>query len=80
VVGYELEQFTFVLRPFVYVNGTMYNANTLVSPPAPLVHLFQVFGVNDAGQILAVGGTTRDGDWHTFILNPTGAEKRSAFP
>jgi hypothetical protein len=49
----------------------MYNANTLVSPPAPLVHLFQVFGVNDAGQILAIGGTSLDDpDWHTFILKP----------
>ena len=73
MVGYELEQFTNVLRPFVYLNGTMYNANTLVSPAAPLVHLFQVFGVNDAGQILAVGGTSLDeSDWHTFILNPKG--------
>ena len=71
VVGYELEQFTSVLRPFVYVNGTMYNANSLVSPPSPSMQLFQVLGVNDAGQILAVGGTSLDeSDWHTFILSP----------
>ena len=69
MVGYELEQFTNVLRPFVYVNGTMYNANTLVSLPSPLMQLFQVLGVNDAGQILAVGGTSLDAsDWHTSSL------------
>jgi uncharacterized membrane protein len=78
VVGYELEQYTDVLRTFVYLDGTMYNLNTLVSPPAPLVHLFQVMGVNDAGQILATGGTNQDDTehWHTFILNPVRQSQR----
>ena len=75
VVGYALHQASNALTPFVYLHGAMYDPNTLITPTAPLVHLFQALGVNDAGQILAVGSTngepSTDGPpYHTFILNP----------
>jgi hypothetical protein len=56
-------------RPFLYVNGRMYDPNTLISP-ASSVHIDQLLGVNDLGQILAVGSDFITQQAHTWILNP----------
>jgi hypothetical protein len=74
VVGYALSQGSNILLPFVSFNGTMYDANTLISPPRPSVHILQILGVNNAGQLLATGSINHtlgyDAPTNTFILNP----------
>jgi probable HAF family extracellular repeat protein len=60
------------INPFLYINGKMYDPNTLI-PNSPIVSpaaviIYQLLGVNDAGQILALG--VERGNRHTLILNP----------
>ena len=60
------------ISPFLYINGKMYDPNTLI-PNSPIVSpaaviIYQLLGVNDAGQILALG--VEKGNRHTLILNP----------
>jgi hypothetical protein len=56
------------INAFLYINGKMYDPNTLIpNSPEGLV-IDQLLGVNDAGQILALG--VEQGNRHTLILNP----------
>jgi hypothetical protein len=56
-------------RPFLYVNGRMYDPNTLISS-ASSVRIGGLVGVNDLGQILANGIDLTTQQAHTWILNP----------
>jgi probable HAF family extracellular repeat protein len=61
---------------FLWQDGTMYDLNTLIVPTDPsfgTVHLTQAYGVNNNGQIVAVGNYTSGlyaGETTTLILNP----------
>jgi hypothetical protein len=68
VVGYLSELGTNKVTPFLYVNGKMYDPNTLIAP-APSVHIDRLVGVNDLGQILANGTDFTTQHAHTWILN-----------
>jgi hypothetical protein len=58
------------VTPFLYVRGTTYDPSKRISPtPPPSLRLWQLIGVNDAGQLLALG-TVNNGDERTFVLSP----------
>jgi probable HAF family extracellular repeat protein len=53
--------------PFLYLKGKTYDPNTLVSTS---LHIKELVGVNDVGQILANASDPITGYWHTLILTP----------
>ena len=64
-------------RAFIYSNGTMTDLNALVA--LPNVHLSGCYGINDKGQIVAVG-TLSNGGEHTYLLTPVVAPTPTPVP
>jgi hypothetical protein len=62
------------IYPFLYVNGQTYSRSNPLNvqplPPTPSIYIYQYFGVNDAGQILAIGSVQDGGFTTSFILTP----------
>jgi hypothetical protein len=54
--------------PFLYLEGKMYNPNTLI--PASAMRIGALIGINDLGQILTAGTDPTTGYGHTLILTP----------
>jgi len=67
VVGYLTDAASGATLPFLYTNGKTYDPNTLVSTS---LHIDELVGINDAGQILANAFDPVTGYGHTLILNP----------
>jgi probable HAF family extracellular repeat protein len=60
---------------FLYENGQMYNLNSLLSPGVPPLDLGVATGINNLGQILAVGQ-----DSQVYLLTPTTTQGLTAPP
>jgi probable HAF family extracellular repeat protein len=67
VVGYLTDSASGATLPFLYFKGQIYDPNTLVSTS---LHIDELVGINDAGQILANAFDPVTGYGHTLILNP----------
>jgi hypothetical protein len=67
VVGYLTDAASGATLPFLYTDGKTYDPNTLVSTS---LHIDELVGINDAGQILANALDPVTGYGHTLILNP----------
>jgi probable HAF family extracellular repeat protein len=70
IVGtsWRIENDAYVFRPFVYINGAIWEIQTLI-PPQPGWTLQAAVGINDAGQILVVAAT-KLGFQRTWLLTP----------
>lgn len=73
IVGYcqGVGQHRSLLKAFVYLNGTMFDLNTLVNLTGRGLTLTEAWGINDLGQILACAADTA-GNAHTLLLSPVG--------
>jgi MYXO-CTERM domain-containing protein len=60
---------------FLYENGRMYNLNSLLNPGVPPLDLGLATGINNLGQILAVGQ-----DSQVYLLTPTTTQDSTAPP
>jgi probable HAF family extracellular repeat protein len=62
-----------VSKGFVYLNGSMYDLNALVTSTANGLTVISAQGVNDLGQIVATA-TDADGGYHAVILTVAGSK------
>jgi probable HAF family extracellular repeat protein len=62
-----------LLKAFIYLNGTMYDLNTLVSASGQGLTITEAWGINDLGQIVA-NATDTAGNTHTVLLSVVGLE------
>jgi probable HAF family extracellular repeat protein len=63
---------------FLWENGVMSDLNTLIPADSPL-YISDANGINDLGQIVAIGVTTT-GDEHAVLLTPIGDDPFGARP
>jgi probable HAF family extracellular repeat protein len=70
VVGIARDNVTFAYRAFVFTGGVMYDLNDLI-PPNSGITLEQALGINQAGQILAVGVYTNGAGSAAWLLTPS---------
>jgi probable HAF family extracellular repeat protein len=62
-----------LLRAFVYLNGTMYDLNTLVNSTSKGLSITEAWAINDLGQIVALANDNA-GNTHTVLLSVVGLE------
>jgi probable HAF family extracellular repeat protein len=69
IVGVSVAADGVTSRAFIYLNGQMYDLNTLLDTASPIagsVKLEEAVGINSHGRIAANG--TRDGQQHAYLL------------
>ena len=56
---------------FVYFNGIMLGINSMLDSESSGYNILCAYGINDAGDIAAIGTTpTSDGNWHAMLITP----------